>query len=95
MALYRSGQAVLVRHPVVSRPYVGWRAVLPMKAVQDMLRASYARTQRLNTPPAGQAFIVDGVPYATPPEFVDDLVDELRAQLLRYLATGKEGSQQQ
>lgn len=72
--------------------FPGWRALFPMKATQDLLRAAYARVNRLNTPPAGQPFYADGKPYATEAEFVDDLVEEFRAQLHRYLAGGQPGA---
>jgi hypothetical protein len=46
-------------------------------------REALARVERLHTPPPGESFIRDGVPYSTPEEFVDDLLEELRARLLR------------
>lgn len=96
MALYRSGRLALVPSPVVvGKPFYGWRRHVPMKAVQDVLRASYARAQRLNTPPAGEPFNLDGKPYATSDEFVDDLVDEFRTQLHRFVSAGKGGNPQQ
>ncbi len=65
--------------------FVGWRRRLPLGELQALLRDSYARVQRLNTPPRGQSFYLDGKPYATDDEFIDDLCEELRGQFKRYL----------
>lgn len=88
MAVYLSARVkVAPDHPPLTRArFRGWRALFPMKATMDLLRAAYVRVDRLNTPPAGESFYLDGKPYATETEFVDDLVDEFRAQLHRYLA---------
>lgn len=74
--------------PPSSAPAVrfrGWRRQLPIKELQAVLRESYARVQRLNTPPAGEPFWRDGKPWATDEEFIEDLCEELREQFKRYL----------
>lgn len=63
----------------------GWRRQLPIRELQAVLRESYARVQRLNTPPAGEPFWRDGKPWATDEEFIEDLCEELREQFKRYL----------
>lgn len=89
MTVYVSGRPVRtsaqhaipsVRARLVRPP---WRRCLPPCEVSAVAREALARVERLHTPPPGESFIQDGVPYSTADEFVDDLLQELRVRLLR------------
>jgi hypothetical protein len=69
----------------------GWRALFPRLVVMDLARVSFSSVERLNTPPAGEPFYLDGKPYATQAEFIDDLAEEFRAQLTRYAQRSPSG----
>jgi hypothetical protein len=93
MTVYRNGrvQALDEAPAKAVAAFRGWRALFPMKAIQDLLRAAYARTDRLNTPPRGEPFFEKGEPYATEAEFIEDLLHEFKAQLERYLSGHDKG----
>lgn len=63
-----------------------WRDRFPRVLVESVMTVSFGRADRYCTPPAGEPFIVGGQPYATPEEFIDSFVDEVRAGLLKHLA---------
>lgn len=90
MTVYRCGAVVaggVARPALISKR---WRQLFPRRQFVDVVNAAFARVERLNTPPRGQPFVVDGKPYATDEEFIDDLCDELRQQLVSYLREGRE-----
>lgn len=87
MTVYRAGRPVgadahSVRPPLVSKR---WRELFPRRQFVDLVNVAFARVERLNSPPRGQPFVVQGKPYATDEEFIDDLCEELREQLRCYL----------
>lgn len=67
-----------------------WRQLFPRRQFVDVANLAFARVERLNSPPRGQPFVVDGKPYATDEEFIEDLCAELREQLAAYLKEGRE-----
>lgn len=88
MAVYANGR------PVVSARAAGacwpvqrvWRNRFPRAVVETAVSVAFGRADRFCTPPAGESFVVDGRPYATPDEFIDCLVEELSQALRRHVA---------
>lgn len=88
MAVYVSGLPVVTaRAHGQSWPVQRtWRNRFPRVLVESVMTVSFGRADRYCTPPAGEPFIVGGQPYATPEEFIDSFLDEVRAGLLKHLA---------
>lgn len=90
MTVYRCGAVAdseAARPALVSRR---WRQLFPRRQFVDVVNLAFARVERLNSPPRGQPFMLDGKPYATDEEFIEDLCEELREQLAAYLKEGRE-----
>lgn len=89
MTVYRCGvsSSSAGRPALVSKR---WRQLFPRRQFVDVVNVAFARVERLNSPPRGQVFVMDGKPYATDEEFIEDLCEELREQLTAYLREGRE-----
>lgn len=64
---------------------------LPKHRRDLLLDISFAAVRRANTPPAGEPFMLDGSPYATPVHFAEELAEEFREQLYRLIKARGEG----
>lgn len=92
MTVYRCGAPSATAAERSGRPSPlakRWRQLFPRRQFIDVVNVAFARVERLNSPPKGQAFFVDGKPYAQDEEFIEDLCEELRQQLVSYLKETK------
>lgn len=99
MTVYRAGVPEEFSNPVGRPPassalsdalrpslvFRRWRQLFPRRRLVGLVHVAFDRVERLNTPPKGQPFVVQGKPYASDEEFIQDLCEELRERLLRHL----------